>query len=153
MSKFPKLLDKGVLFYSDNRLSPIHGIFPHLNDDSTVVIGVELQRESALFELRQTGCRLRPLPRLIQRRQQHTRQYRDDRNHNKKFNKCKCRFSRHRAAGFERHRVMGGRGVSAAPRTPGVRQGAGAVYGSESDSAPVDRRKEKEPQKCEPEEI
>ena len=40
-------------------------------------------------------------------------------------------------------------GVSAAPRTPGVRQGAGAVYGSESYSAAVGRHEEKEPQKRE----
>ena len=40
-------------------------------------------------------------------------------------------------------------GVSAAPRTPCVRQGAGAVYGAESDSAAVGRREEKEPQKHE----
>ena len=40
-------------------------------------------------------------------------------------------------------------GVSAAPRTPCVRQGAGAAYGAEPDVAAVGRREGKEPQKRE----
>ena len=40
-------------------------------------------------------------------------------------------------------------GVSAAPRTPGVRQGADTAYGAESNSTPVGRHEEKKPQKRE----
>ena len=59
-----------------------------------VVVGVQVHRQPHLFDVARTARRSRLLPRLIQRRQQHARQNRDDRDYHEQLNQRKFYGSR-----------------------------------------------------------
>ncbi len=89
-------------------------------------IRIHRKRQSRLPEIVEAARTPRPLPRLIQRRQQHPRQYRNNRNHHEELYERKSRFSRYRVVGgrgrvlcfFRRYVAVGGRGRVRRPPTP-----------------------------------
>ena len=75
-----------------------------LRSQSIISVGIKLNRRTKLLQIADTaGCSC-PHPRLVQRRQQHRRQNRDDRNHDEELYKRKCRFGHCPAMG-DRGRV------------------------------------------------
>ena len=58
-------------------------------NETAVVIGIEGEGGTVLFQIVHAGRGAGPLPGLIQCRQKHCRQDRDDRYYNEKFNKSK----------------------------------------------------------------
>ena len=57
--------------------------------NAVAVAGVQIRRLSELLHIRKAARRLRGRLRLVQRRKQHPRQNRDDRDHNEQLNEGK----------------------------------------------------------------